>query len=50
MVKLTRVDMKAGVTGDIDTVAVPVSLVDCGRGDAWNILGVIVNRNLDTDV
>ena len=36
-----------GVTGD--SVTVPVPLVDRGRGDARNILGVIVNRNLDTD-
>ena len=48
MVKRTCVDLKAGVTGD--NVAVPVPLVDRGRGDPWNILGVIVNRNLDTDV
>ena len=48
MVKRTRVDLKASVTGD--NVAVPVSLVNRGRGDPWNILGVIVNRNLDTDV
>ena len=49
MVKGTRVDLKAGVTGD--NVAVPVSLVDRGRSDPRNIglLGVIVNRNLDTD-
>jgi len=50
VVKRTRVDLKAGVTGD--NVAVPVPLVDRGRGDPWNIssLGVIVNRNLDMDV
>jgi len=48
VVKRTCVDLKAGVTGD--NVAVPVPLVDRGRGDPWNILGVIVNRNLDTDV
>jgi len=36
-----------GVTGD--NVAVPVPLVYRGRGDPRNILGVIVNRNLDTD-
>ena len=47
MVKRTRVDLKAGVAGD--NVAVPIPLVDRGRGDPRNILGVIVNRNLDTD-
>ena len=47
MVKRARVELKAGVTGD--NVAVPVSLVDRGRGDPRNILGVIVNRNLDMD-
>jgi len=48
VVKVTSVDLKAGVTSD--NVAVPVSLVDHGRGDPRNILGVTVNRNLDTDV
>ena len=33
-----------------DTVAVPVPMVDRGRGDARNILGVIVNRERDTDI
>jgi len=47
VVKRTRVDLKAGVTGD--NVAVPAPLVDHGRGDPRNIFGVIVNRNLDTD-
>ena len=47
MVKRTRVELKAGVAGD--NVAVPISLVDRGRGDPRNILGVIVNRDLDTD-
>jgi len=28
-------------------VAVPVPLVDRGRGDLLNMLGIIVNRNLD---
>ena len=46
MVKLTRVELKAGVAGD--NVAVPISLVDRGRGDPRNILGVIVNRDSDT--
>jgi len=47
VVKRTRVDLKAGVAGD--NVAVPIPLVDRGRSDPQNILGVIVNRNLDTD-
>ena len=47
VVKRTRVDLNAGVAGD--NVAVPIPLVDRGRGDPRNILGVIVNRNLDTD-
>jgi len=47
VVKRTLVDLKAGVTGN--NVAVPVPLVDRGRGDTRNILGVIVNRNLETD-
>jgi len=46
VVKRTRVELKAGVAGD--NVAVPIPLVDRGRGDPRNILGVIVNRNLDT--
>jgi len=46
-VKRTRVDLKAGVAGD--NVAVPTPLVDRWRGDPRNILGVTVNRNLDTD-
>lgn len=47
VVKRTRVELKAGVAGD--NVAVPIPLVDRGRGDPRNILGVIVNRDLDTD-
>ena len=47
MVKRTCVDLKAGVTGG--NVAVSVPLVDRGRSYPRNILGVIVNRNLDTD-
>ena len=44
--KRTRVDLKAGVAGD--NVAVPIPLVDRGRGDPRTYL-VIVSRNLDTD-
>ena len=47
MVKRSRVDLKAGVPGD--NVAVPIPAVDRGRGDPRNILGVIINRDVDTD-
>jgi len=48
VVKRTRVELKAGVAGG--NVAVLIPLVDRGRrGDPRNILGVIVNRDLDTD-
>lgn len=47
MVKRSRVDFKSGEVGD--NVAVPVPLVDRGRGDARNILGVILNRDISTD-
>jgi len=45
VVKRTRVELKARVAGD--DVVVPVPLVDRGRGDPRNILGVVVNRDLD---
>ena len=45
--KRSRVDFKSGEDGD--NVAVPVPLVDRGRGDARNILGVILNRDISTD-
>ena len=47
--KRTRVELKAGVASD--NVAVPIPLVDRDSGDQRNIglLGVIVNRDLDTD-
>ena len=47
MVKRSRIDLRAGQRGD--NVAVPVPLVDRGRGDARNILGVIIDRREDTD-
>jgi len=47
VVKHTRVELKVGVADD--NVVVPIPLVDRGRGDPRNILGVIVNRDLDTD-
>ena len=43
MVKRSRIDLKAGEIGD--NVAVPIPMVDRGRGDPRNILGVILNRN-----
>jgi len=48
MVKRSRVDLKPGDIGD--NAAVPVPLVDRGRGDPRNILGVIVNRDVETDI
>ncbi|XP_037779415.1 SCAN domain-containing protein 3-like [Penaeus monodon] len=47
MVKRSRLDFKVGEPGD--NVAVPIPAVDRGRGDPRNILGVIVNRDLDND-
>ena len=47
MVKRSRLDMQAGKQGD--NVCVPVPLVDRGRGDPRNILGVIIDRQEDTD-
>ena len=43
MVKRFRLDSKAGEVGD--NVAIPIPLVDRGRGIARNILGVIVDRD-----
>ena len=43
MVKRSRIDLKAGEAGD--NVAVPIPMVDRGRGDPRNILGVIVDRD-----
>ena len=45
MVKRSRSDLKAGVSDD--NVAVPIPLVDRGRRDHRNILGVIINRDMD---
>lgn len=47
MVKRSKVEMKAGDLGD--NVAVPIPLVDRGRGDPRNILGVIIDRDLSSD-
>ena len=43
MAKSSLVDCKPG-----DNVAVPITLVDHGRGDPWNMLAVIVHRDLET--
>ena len=48
MVKRSRVDFKHGQPGDDVAVAIP--LVDHGRGNPRNILGVIVHRDLETDI
>lgn len=43
MVKRSRIDLKAGKVGD--NVAVPIPMVDRGRGDPRNIIGVIIDRD-----
>ncbi|XP_064083051.1 KRAB-A domain-containing protein 2-like [Macrobrachium nipponense] len=43
MVKRSRLELAAGMPGD--NVAIPIPLVDRGRGDPRNILGVIVDRD-----
>lgn len=43
MVKRSRIELVAGEIGD--NVAVPIPLVDRGRGDPRNILGIIVSRD-----
>jgi hypothetical protein len=43
MIKRSRIDLKPGVIGD--NVAVPIPMVDRGRGDPRNIIGVIVDRD-----
>ena len=43
MVKRSRIDLKAGKIRD--NVAVPIPMVDRGRGDPRNIFGVILDRN-----
>ena len=41
MVKCSSIDLKAGGAGD--NVAVPIPMVDRGKGDPRNIRGVIVD-------
>ena len=43
--KRSRIELKAGEIGD--NVALPIPLVDRGRGDPRNILGVIVSRSIN---
>ena len=43
MVKRSRIELKAGQIGD--NVAVPIPMVDRGRDDPRNILGVIVDKD-----
>jgi len=43
MVKRSRVEMVAGKVAD--NVAVPIPLVNRGRGDPRNILGIVLDRN-----
>jgi len=43
MVKRSRIELQAGNIGD--NVALPVPMVDRGRGDPRNILGVIIDKN-----
>ena len=43
MVKRSCIDLKTGEAGD--NVAVPIPMVDRGRGDPKNILGIIVDRD-----
>jgi hypothetical protein len=47
MVKRSKVELQTGAVGDI--VAVSIPMVDRGRGDAWNILGVTVHRDVERD-
>ena len=48
MVKRSKVELKPGYIGD--NVAVPVPMVDRGRGDPRNILGVVVDKDVPSDV
>ncbi|XP_068242301.1 uncharacterized protein [Palaemon carinicauda] len=45
MVKRSRTELVAGEIGD--NIALPIPLVDRGRGDPRNILGVIVSRSIN---
>ena len=43
MDKCSRIDLKMAEVGD--NVAVPIPIVDKGRGDPRNILGVVLDRD-----
>ena len=43
MVKRSGLELQRRQMGD--NVAVPIRLVDRGRGDQWNILGLIIDRD-----
>ena len=43
MVKRSRLELVSGQIGD--NVAVPIPLVDRGRGDPRNILGIVMDHN-----
>ena len=43
MVKCSPIHLKGGEVGD--NVAVPIPLVDRGRGDPRNILGIVIDRD-----
>jgi hypothetical protein len=47
MMQCSRVVLQIGAFGDI--LAVQIPMVDRGRGDARNILGVIVHRDAERD-
>ena len=42
MIERSRIELRFG--GKSDNVAIPVPLVDRGKGDPRNILGVVVDR------
>jgi len=43
MVTRSHIELQAGNIGD--NVALPVPLVDRGKGDPRNILGIIIDKN-----
>jgi len=45
MVKRSRLEHAAGNPGD--NVTLPVALVDRGRGDPRNIMGIILDRDVN---
>ena len=48
MVKWSKIDFKPGEVGE--NVSIQIPLVDRGRADARNILGITVDRDLKTDI